>query len=400
VISTAETMTRDRPAGSKALANEKEPQSILSPGGKVASAGDQAVLVEFRDVCKTYDGETLAVDHLNLSIARGEFVAFLGPSGSGKTTSLMMLAGFEPPTSGEILIAGRSMDKVAPHKRNIGMVFQNYALFPHMTVAENVAFPLSVRHVPKAECEQRTRRALDLVRLTRFIDRRPAELSGGQQQRVALARALVFDPLLVLMDEPLGALDKQLREQLQIEIKHIHANLGVTVVYVTHDQSEALTLSNRVAVFNEGSIQQIAPPMDIYRYPQSAFVANFVGENNQFPCSIVRSDKPRAAVAAPNGDQFAAVAVDDLPAGSPALASIRPEHVILDPPAALKVTTATLDELIYHGDHVRIRLRAPWGDIITSKVTRLDEVETFASARSVTLGWRPDDCRIFAAKDT
>src|SRR3954468_6042283 len=213
-----------------------------------------SALVEFRDVCKTYDGQTLAVDHVDLAVTQGEFVAFLGPSGSGKTTSLLMLAGFEPPTSGEILIAGRSMDKVAAHKRNIGMVFQNYALFPHMTVAENVAFPLSVRRISRAECVERTRRALDLVRLGKLIDRRPAELSGGQQQRVALARALVFNPLLVLMDEPLGALDKQLREHMQDEIRHLHRALGVTVVYVTHDQSEALALSDRIAVFADGRV--------------------------------------------------------------------------------------------------------------------------------------------------
>jgi putative spermidine/putrescine transport system ATP-binding protein len=373
-------------------------RTASSAHGKAINADPAETLVEFRDVCKTYDGETLAVNHLDLSIARGEFVAFLGPSGSGKTTSLMMLAGFEPPTGGEILIAGRSMHNVAPHKRNIGMVFQNYALFPHMTVAENVAFPLSVRHVSKAECEERTRRALDLVRLGKFIDRRPAELSGGQQQRVALARALVFDPLLVLMDEPLGALDKQLREQLQLEIKHIHADLGVTVVYVTHDQSEALTLANRVAVFNDGSIQQIAPPMDIYRYPQSPFVANFVGENNEFKCAVSSPTKPFATIATPGGERFSAVAVGDLAAGSAGLVSIRPEHVMLDPPEALKVTTATLDEIIYHGDHVRIRLRTPWGDTITSKVTRIDDFATAAIGRSVGVGWRPDDCRIFAAR--
>lgn len=375
----------------------RQAQTASSAHGKAVSTDPAETLVEFRDVCKTYDGETLAVNRLDLSIARGEFVAFLGPSGSGKTTSLMMLAGFEPPTSGEILIAGRSMHNVAPHKRNIGMVFQNYALFPHMTVAENVAFPLSVRHVSKAECAERTRRALDLVRLGKFIDRRPAELSGGQQQRVALARALVFDPLLVLMDEPLGALDKQLREQLQLEIKHIHADLGVTVVYVTHDQSEALTLSNRVAVFNDGAIQQIAPPMDIYRYPLSPFVANFVGENNEFKCTVSSAAKPFATIATPSGDRFSAVAVGDLAAGSAALVSIRPEHVLLDPPEALKVTTATLDEIIYHGDHVRIRLRTSWGDTITSKVTRIDDFATAAIGRSVGVGWRPDDCRIFAA---
>jgi putative spermidine/putrescine transport system ATP-binding protein len=395
VSGQVDTLSRGRRAESKmSVDSNTTPISSLRQSTPDAASA----LVEFRDVCKTYDGQTLAVDHVDLAVTQGEFVAFLGPSGSGKTTSLLMLAGFEPPTSGEILIAGRSMDKVAAHKRNIGMVFQNYALFPHMTVAENVAFPLSVRRISRAECVERTRRALDLVRLGKLIDRRPAELSGGQQQRVALARALVFNPLLVLMDEPLGALDKQLREQLQIEIKHIHANLGVTVIYVTHDQSEAITLSNRVAVFNEGSIQQIAPPMALYRYPQSAFVANFVGENNQFACSIVRAGRPHSTIAAPNGDRFTAVAVGALAGGSQALASIRPECVLLDPPEGLKVTTATVEEMIYHGDHVRIRLRAPWGEVVTSKVTRLDGIEALTAGRAVALGWRPDDCRIFPAQ--
>jgi putative spermidine/putrescine transport system ATP-binding protein len=237
--------------------------------------------VEFIDVRKTYDGETLVVKNLNLEIGRGEFLTLLGPSGSGKTTSLMMLAGFEAPTSGDIRLAGRSIARLPPHRRDIGMVFQNYALFPHMTVAENLAFPLSVRKIPKPEIGERVTKALNMVHLARFGARRPAELSGGQQQRVALARALVFDPQLVLMDEPLGALDKQLREHMQLEIKHIHESLGVTVVYVTHDQTEALTMSDRIAVFNQGIIQQIDLPDRLYQQPANSFVANFIGENNR-----------------------------------------------------------------------------------------------------------------------
>lgn len=199
--------------------------------------GTQAAFVKFSEVQKTYDGETLVVKNLNLDIAQGEFLTMLGPSGSGKTTTLMMLAGFQMPTQGWILLEGRAIETTPPHKRNIGMVFQNYALFPHMTVEENLAFPLKVRKLGRAEIEIKIRRALDMVRLGTYAKRRPAQLSGGQQQRVALARALVFDPKLVLMDEPLGALDKQLREQMQLEIKHIHEDLGVTVIYVTHDQS-------------------------------------------------------------------------------------------------------------------------------------------------------------------
>ena len=237
--------------------------------------------VSFKGVQKSYDGETLVVKNLNLDIASGEFLTMLGPSGSGKTTCLMMLAGFETATHGDIELGGRPINNIPPHKRGIGMVFQNYALFPHMTVGENLAFPLKVRNMPKAEVEDKVRAVLDMVQMLAFIDRKPAQLSGGQQQRIALARALVFNPELVLMDEPLGALDKQLREHMQYEIKHIHENLGVTVVYVTHDQSEALTMSNRIAVFDDGIIQQLADPVTLYEKPENAFVAQFIGENNQ-----------------------------------------------------------------------------------------------------------------------
>ena len=202
----------------------------------------QAAHVSFRNVQKTYDGETLIVRDLNLDIRRGEFLTLLGPSGSGKTTCLMMLAGFETPTGGEIRLDGEVINRVPPYRRNIGMVFQNYALFPHMTVADNLRFPLRVRKLAPSEVEARVKRALDMVQLEAFGSRYPQQLSGGQQQRIALARALVFDPQLVLMDEPLGALDKNLRERMQLEIKHIQQNLGITVVFVTHDQSEALTM--------------------------------------------------------------------------------------------------------------------------------------------------------------
>ena len=214
--------------------------------------------VEFERVQKSYDGENLVVKDLNLSMPKGEFLTMLGPSGSGKTTCLMMLAGFETATHGDIRLDGKSINNIPPHKRGIGMVFQNYALFPHMTVAENLAFPLSVRGMSRTDISERVKRALSMVQLDSFRNRYPGQLSGGQQQRVALARALVFEPQLVLMDEPLGALDKQLREHMQMEIKHLHQRLGVTVVYVTHDQEEALTMSDRVAVFHQGEIQQIA----------------------------------------------------------------------------------------------------------------------------------------------
>ncbi|OUS39853.1 spermidine/putrescine ABC transporter ATP-binding protein, partial ['Osedax' symbiont bacterium Rs2_46_30_T18] len=217
-------------------------------------------LVQFKNVQKSYDGVHLVVKDFNVDMVKGEFLTMLGPSGSGKTTCLMMLAGFETATNGQIILDGQSINNVAPHKRDIGMVFQNYALFPHMTVAENLAFPLRVRKMGQSEVTDKVNRALKMVRLDTFANRRPAQLSGGQQQRVAVARALVFEPKLVLMDEPLGALDKNLREEMQYEIKHIHEDLGVTMLYVTHDQVEALTMSDRIAVFDDGVVQQLASP--------------------------------------------------------------------------------------------------------------------------------------------
>ena len=238
--------------------------------------------VKFDKVDKSYDGKILVVKDLNLDIAEGEFITMLGPSGSGKTTCLMMLAGFETPTNGEIYLDGNPISNIPPHKRGIGMVFQNYALFPHMTVYENLAFPLKVRKFSKDETDKKVEKALSMVSLSDFGSRMPAQLSGGQQQRVAVARALVFDPAVVLMDEPLGALDKNLRESMQYEIKHIHESIGVTVVYVTHDQSEALTMSNRIAVFNDGKVQQLSSPDKLYEEPVNSFVAEFIGENNTF----------------------------------------------------------------------------------------------------------------------
>src|SRR5580765_1559824 len=243
-------------------------------------------IVRFAGIGKTYDGLTSVVADLDLDIERGEFLTLLGPSGSGKTTTLMMLAGFEAPTAGEILFEGKPLSRVPPHQRNIGMVFQNYALFPHMDVAENIGFPLSVRGVSAADIAARVERALATVQLTGFGRRRPAQLSGGQQQRVAVARALVFEPKLILMDEPLGALDKQLREQMQLEIRQLHRRLGVTMVYVTHDQAEALTMSDRIAVFHRGKIQQLDRPAQLYEAPVNAFVARFIGENNRFDGSL------------------------------------------------------------------------------------------------------------------
>ena len=280
--------------------------------GTPAQTRNTEPLVKFIGVEKSYDGLTLAVRDLTLDVAQGEFLTLLGPSGSGKTTTLNMLAGFERPTRGEILLGGKPVDRLPPYERNIGMVFQSYALFPHMTVGENVAFPLSVRRMPRANIAERVRRALAMVRLEALSERRPAQLSGGQQQRIALARALVFEPSLVLMDEPLGALDKKLREQMQIEIKLLHERLGLTVVYVTHDQSEALTMSDRIAVFHDGRVVQQGTPDSLYSQPRDAFVAGFIGENNMLFGTVEAIANGHVRVALGGGLQVVATAVGEL----------------------------------------------------------------------------------------
>ncbi len=253
--------------------------------GRIEKEGRQGVTgsyLEIRDLVKSYDGRQQAVRGISLDIVKGEFVSFLGPSGSGKTTTLMMVAGFEQPTAGRIILGGREIAPIPPHKRNIGMVFQNYALFPHMTAAENVGFPLRMRKRPAAEIARRSAEALAMVGLGDFAGRQPRELSGGQQQRVALARALVFEPDVLLLDEPLGALDKNLREHMQVEIKRIHRELGITTIYVTHDQTEAMTMSDRIAVFSQGVVEQFAAPLDVYLRPATRFVGGFVGDSNFF----------------------------------------------------------------------------------------------------------------------
>ena len=236
--------------------------------------------LSIRNVTKSYGALQNAVDDVTLDVLPGEFVSFLGPSGSGKTTTLMMVAGFQDPTEGEIRLGDRVIGPIPPYRRNIGMVFQNYALFSHLSVADNIGFPLRMRGMGTAEKTERVGRALDMVNLKGFESRFPAELSGGQQQRVALARALVFEPDLILLDEPLGALDKNLREHMQVELKRIHRELGVTMIYVTHDQTEAMTMSDRIAVFNKGRIEQVGTPTDIYFKPQTSFVASFIGDSN------------------------------------------------------------------------------------------------------------------------
>jgi len=322
------------------------------------------VLVVFDGVQKSYDGRTLVVRDLDLAVRRGEFLTVLGPSGSGKTTMLMMLAGFERPTAGHILLDGRPVEALPPERRDIGFVFQNYALFPHMTVAENVAFPLRYRGIRGSAARERVERALAMVRLQGFGERKSTQLSGGQQQRVALARALVFEPTLVLMDEPLGALDKQLRERMQIEIKHLQQSLRITIVFVTHDQSEALTMSDRVAVFHDGRLQQVASPRALYDQPVNSFVAGFVGENNLLPCAV---DGDGVAVCA-NGARLAGTMPVKLPGGAKGLLAIRPERVQLAPPGAPGMLGGTIADTFFLGDHVRLEVRLGDEQLVTVKL--------------------------------
>jgi putative spermidine/putrescine transport system ATP-binding protein len=349
-------------------------------------------IVTFEKVTKSYDGKVDAVKSLDLALERGEFLTLLGPSGSGKTTSLMMLAGFEEPTSGTITLEGRRLNNVPAHRRGIGMVFQNYALFPHMTVFENLAFPLEMHGAARSHIPDKVKRALDMVRMGHLGDRKPAQLSGGQQQRVAVARALIYEPKLVLMDEPLGALDKQLREQMQLEIRHLHENLGVTVVYVTHDQSEALTMSDRIAVFHHGMIQQLAAPAELYERPANAFVASFIGENNRLDGRLVARDAEPCRVRLYDGTEVRAKLVTDVALEAPVVLSIRPERVVIgEGDDADNRFTAQVQELIYLGDHCKVRLKLGGSDAFIVKVGSIDAARMIRG-ESVIVSWRADAC--------
>jgi putative spermidine/putrescine transport system ATP-binding protein len=303
-------------------------------------------LLELRHLRKAY-GATMAVDGIDLAVGSGEFVTLLGPSGSGKTTTLAMIAGLVEPSGGEILLDGRAIGRLPPWRREIGVVFQHYALFPHMTVAGNVAFPLEMRRVGRAEIGRRVGRALAMVGLGELGGRYPRQLSGGQQQRVALARAIVFEPRLLLMDEPLGALDKKLREQMQTEILRLHRELGIAVVYVTHDQEEALVMSDRIAVFDQGRLQQVGTPEELYESPRSRFVAAFVGDTNlldgrvsEVDAGFVRVDCGGVAVRARNPA--------GLGPGDVCVVAIRPERVGMEA-APENAVAGRVREVVYLG---------------------------------------------------
>jgi putative spermidine/putrescine transport system ATP-binding protein len=356
-------------------------------------------LVEFRGVEKTYDGLINVVEHLDLEIVQGEFLTLLGPSGSGKTTTLMMLAGFEEPTAGDIVLDGRSLRRVPPYARDIGMVFQSYALFPHMTVRENVAFPLVQRRIPKPKLAERVEAALAMVELSRFGERHPRQLSGGQQQRVALARALVFEPRLVLMDEPLGALDKKLREQMQIEIKRLHERLGMTVVYVTHDQGEALTMSDRIAVFHAGRIQQIGRPAEMYEAPANSFVADFIGENNRLDGVVEAIEGELCSVRLDDASDVRALAVSVDKPGERTSISLRPEQLRLGACSdqSKSQLRGRVRDVVYLGDQLRLLLEGPGKREIAVKLPMTMGTGGLEAGRDIDLWFDPRRARALDA---
>lgn len=357
--------------------------------------------VSFRNVQKTYDGETLVVNDLNLDVPRGEFLTLLGPSGSGKTTTLMMLAGFESPTGGKIMLGERELNHLPPHKRNLGMVFQNYALFPHMSVAENLAFPLRIRKLPPADINQRIDRALDMVHLRDFKSRRPTQLSGGQQQRVAVARALVFEPTVVLMDEPLGALDKKLREDLQYEIKALHDRLGITTIYVTHDQGEALTMSDRIAVFAEGILQQCGAPRDIYERPANAFVSDFIGESNRLTGVVRERHKEGCCVELDDrGGRVGAQLVQHLDVGERCILSVRPENVCVAPEkgTVTHIFDGRVKSVLFQGDHLRVVVHVAGNNELVAKVSNSGNNHALEEGSTITVGWNAPACRAFGVR--
>jgi spermidine/putrescine ABC transporter ATP-binding subunit len=357
--------------------------------------------VSLRALEKDYGGVG-AVRGVSLEIGGGEFLTLLGPSGSGKSTTLMMIAGFETPSDGDISIDRRSVTGVSPHKRNIGMVFQNYALFPHLTVAGNIGFPLKQRGIGRAERDRMVVAALDLVRLPGYGDRYPRQLSGGQQQRVALARAVVFSPRLLLMDEPLGALDKQLRESLQLEMRRLHADLGITFIYVTHDQEEALTMSDRIAVMNEGRIAQLGRPEELYDRPSSRFVASFLGESNFLPGIVHGFQDDEIVVASCGGTMVRAVAAGRPAAGDAVTLTMRPERMRFADEArmrfadggsgpALNRMQATVTEAIFAGERCRYMLAAPDGTPMVLKEPSGSAVRRRSIGESAEIAWAASD---------
>jgi spermidine/putrescine transport system ATP-binding protein len=362
---------------------------------------ERPIDVELLDVTKVFENGVVAVDRVSLQIYQGEFFSLLGPSGCGKTTTLRMIAGFEHPSAGEVLIEGRRMGHTPPFRRNVNTVFQNYALFPHMTVFDNVAFGLRMKRIPRDEIARRVREALHLVRLSGMEERYPRQLSGGQQQRVALARALVNRPRVLLLDEPLGALDLKLRKEMQLELKHLQMTVGITFIYVTHDQEEALTMSDRIAVMNAGRVLQVGTPMEIYERPASRFVADFIGESNFLRGTVQAASSAAATVVI--ADRFPAEVPADrqLTVGQQVTVAVRPEKVRLVPieaPGTNGLLHGRIEEVIYIGTDTFYVVRV--SDDTTIRVrsqndrNRLDGGLLLPVGTPVSLTWATDAARI------
>jgi spermidine/putrescine transport system ATP-binding protein len=352
--------------------------------------------IELVGLVKRYD-DVVAVNGIDVNVAPGEFFTMLGPSGCGKTTTLRLIAGFERPDEGKILLDGVDMSRTPPHKRRVNTVFQSYALFPHKSVADNVGFGLRYQRVTKAEAKRRVGEAMALVRLQDYGQRRPAQLSGGQQQRVALARALVLEPPVLLLDEPLGALDARLRLDLQVELKRIQEQLGITFIYVTHDQDEALTMSDRVAVMRGGNIEQLGEPRELYEAPSTAFVANFLGASNLVPVSIGAADGDGAQL----GLGSFTLRADRCPlgSGSDAVAMIRPENVRLEPQGngGENRVPGMVEEVVYLGFHQEVRVRLANGTLIKVDVPNDDEHVEHEQGDPVCVHLPPRHLRVLAA---
>ena len=360
--------------------------------------------LELVEVSKAF-GPVIAVDGVSLAVPPGEFLTLLGPSGSGKTTTLMMIAGFESATAGEILLGGRPLTRVPPYRRNLGMVFQHYALFPHMTVHDNVAFPLRTRGVTMAETDRRVEEALDRVHLPGYGARFPAQLSGGQQQRVALARALVYRPPVLLMDEPLGALDKKLREQMQLEIKHIQRELQLTVIYVTHDQEEALTMSDRIAVMRHGRVVQLGPPEDLYERPADQFVADFIGQSNFLEVTVRRVQDGIASAVTDEGLNVSLPVGEAGAEGTRVTLALRPERLRLAPagrpirtptlgdPSAYRWWDGVIEEVVYIGATWKYQVRVRGQALVAQRQAGAD-VPGLRAGERVEVGWSMADLRI------
>jgi spermidine/putrescine transport system ATP-binding protein len=343
-------------------------------------------IIELRHISKVYsDNGFKAVDDFNLEVKRGEFVTFLGPSGCGKTTTLRMIAGFEMPTSGEILLNGEDISRLPANKRPINTVFQRYALFPHMNIYDNIAFGLKLKKLPKEEIRKKVKRVLDIVDLEGFENRKISTLSGGQQQRIAIARALVNEPEILMLDEPLGALDLKMRQEMQIELKHMHDELGITFIYVTHDQEEALTMSDKIVVLSEGRIQQIGTPEDIYNEPQNAFVADFIGESNIFKGIMTGHMKVRFC-----GGEF--IGMDDVAEGTLVDVVVRPEDVIITKPED-GIVEGEVVSVIFKGMHYEVTVESGKYEMV------IRTTKCYSVGERIGMKLEPDGIHIMLAED-